>query len=58
MPEFSEKEKIHVGEEISDIMFNLIRFADRCKIGILIIYFLYIKFDFHKDLPIAADRKF
>ncbi|XP_029652914.1 dCTP pyrophosphatase 1-like [Octopus sinensis] len=42
LPEFSEREKEHVGEEMSDVLIYLIRLADRCRV----------------DLPSAALRKF
>jgi len=33
LPEFSEKEKVHVAEEMADVLSYLIRLADRCQIG-------------------------
>ncbi len=34
LPEFDAREKERVGEEISDVLLYLIRFADRCDIDI------------------------
>ncbi|XP_062571443.1 dCTP pyrophosphatase 1-like isoform X2 [Saccostrea cucullata] len=34
IPELSTKEKEHVGEELSDILINLVRLADRCQIDL------------------------
>lgn len=31
---FTEEEKKHVGEEISDVLLYLLRFADRCDINV------------------------
>ncbi|XP_014782924.1 dCTP pyrophosphatase 1 [Octopus bimaculoides] len=42
LPEFSEREKEHVGEEMSDVLIYLIWLAHRCRV----------------DLPSAALRKF
>ncbi|KRX01882.1 hypothetical protein PPERSA_05721 [Pseudocohnilembus persalinus] len=35
LPEFSEEERIRVGEEMSDVFNYLIRFADRCRIDLV-----------------------
>ncbi|CBK21026.2 uncharacterized protein [Blastocystis hominis] len=40
-PELSEEERVHLGEELSDVLIYLIRLSDRCGI----------------DLPSAAIRK-
>ncbi|VDH91202.1 Hypothetical predicted protein [Mytilus galloprovincialis] len=42
LPEFTEEEKKHVGQEMSDVLIYLVRLADRCKI----------------DLPAAVLQKF
>ncbi|XP_022341315.2 dCTP pyrophosphatase 1-like [Crassostrea virginica] len=42
LPDFSEKEKDHVAQEMSDILIYLVRLADRCRI----------------DLPAAVLQKF
>ncbi|KAK6192223.1 hypothetical protein SNE40_003731 [Patella caerulea] len=34
LPDFSKKEKDHVGQEMSDVLIYLIRMADRCKIDL------------------------
>ncbi|XP_059166803.1 dCTP pyrophosphatase 1-like [Physella acuta] len=34
LPELSEEEKVHVGEELSDILIYLIDFASRCHIDL------------------------
>jgi dCTP diphosphatase len=33
LPGWSESEKEHLGEELSDVLLYLIRLADRCQIG-------------------------
>ena len=40
--DWSEKEKEHLGEELSDVLIYLVRLADKCNI----------------DLPKAVERKF
>lgn len=42
IPSWSEKEKVHLGEEISDVLIYLVRLADKCNI----------------DLPSTVTRKF
>lgn len=34
LPEFKEKDKIHVGEEMSDVLLYLVRLADVCEIDL------------------------
>mmetsp|Transcript_46939 Transcript_46939/g.75444 ORF Transcript_46939/g.75444 Transcript_46939/m.75444 type:complete len:196 (-) Transcript_46939:106-693(-) len=34
VPEFSEKERVHLGEELSDVLIYLVRLADRCQIDL------------------------
>ncbi|ESO91686.1 hypothetical protein LOTGIDRAFT_163415 [Lottia gigantea] len=34
LPEFTEKEKEHVGQELSDVLVYLIRLADRCHVDL------------------------
>ncbi|GAB5353294.1 hypothetical protein AAMO2058_000024900 [Amorphochlora amoebiformis] len=41
LPDFEEKDRVHLGEELSDVLLYLIRLSDRC----------------HIDLPTAALRK-
>jgi dCTP diphosphatase len=41
LPDFSDEERVHVAEELSDVLIYLIRLADKC----------------HVDLPKAAIRK-
>jgi dCTP diphosphatase len=41
-PEFTEEEKNHIGQEMSDVLIYLVRLADRCDI----------------DLPSAVLQKF
>ena len=40
--DWTTEDKVHLGEELSDVLMNLVRLADRC----------------HVDLPAAAIRKF
>ena len=40
--DWTEEDKVHLGEELSDVLIYLVRLADRC----------------HVDLPAAAIRKF
>lgn len=42
LPEFSEEERDHVGQEMSDVLLSLLRLAERC----------------HIDLPTAVLQKF
>jgi len=41
LPDWSEEEKTHLGEELSDVLIYLVRLADKCKV----------------DLPTAVLRK-
>ncbi len=34
LPDFSEDEKRHVGEEMSDVLLYLVRLADRCGVDL------------------------
>uniref|UniRef100_A0A7S3ZA40 Uncharacterized protein n=1 Tax=Lotharella globosa TaxID=91324 RepID=A0A7S3ZA40_9EUKA len=34
IPEFKDEEKVHLGEELSDVLLYLIRLADRCNIDL------------------------
>ncbi|XP_022341316.1 dCTP pyrophosphatase 1-like isoform X1 [Crassostrea virginica] len=34
LPDFSEKEREHVSEELSDVLINLVRLADRCRLDL------------------------
>lgn len=35
LPEMSEQQKHHTGEELADILHNLIRLSDRCEIDLV-----------------------